>query len=105
MINTPQKLLKHPSIIVCIMLDIIGYATYAIPFFGEFFDLFWAPISGMIFFLLFGGWKGALGGVINFIEEFLPGTDFIPSFTIMWLIRYFQNRSARNLINPIHSPE
>jgi len=26
--------------------------------------------------------------MFNFIEEFLPGTDFIPTFTIRWLMQY-----------------
>ena len=78
---------KQPSLIFCILMDVIGYATYAIPFLGEFADILWAPVSSMIFMKIFGGWKGALGGVGNFIEELLPGTDFIPSFTIMWFIQ------------------
>lgn len=73
-------------------MDILGYATYAIPFFGEIADIFWAPLSALIFFATFGGWKGALGGVGNFIEELLPGTDFIPTFTIMWFMQYSRQR-------------
>ena len=72
-------------------MDILGYATYAIPFLGEFGDIIWAPISALIFYKTFGGWKGAFGGVFNFIEEALPFTDFIPSFTIMWLFKYLRN--------------
>ena len=72
---------KEPSLIFCILMDVIGYATYAIPFLGEFGDILWAPVSSIIFFLTFGGWKGAMGGMFNFVEEILPGTDFIPSFT------------------------
>ena len=80
-------------------MDLIGCASYAIPFLGEFSDIFWAPISAIIFFISFGGWKGALGGIGNLIEEILPGTDFIPSFTIMWLLQQYNkkkvNRPAR----------
>ena len=71
-------------------MDAIGMATYAIPFFGEFGDIIWAPVSAFIFYRTFGGWKGAFGGIFNFIEELLPGMDFIPTFTIM----YFMNRSG-----------
>ena len=78
---------RQPSLAFCILMDLIGYATYAIPFFGEIADIIWAPLSGIIFYQLFGGWKGAMGGVFSFIEELIPGTDFIPSFTIMWLLR------------------
>jgi hypothetical protein len=68
-------------------MDLIGYMTYTVPVLGEFADIFWAPVSALMFFILFGGWKGAMGGVFSFIEEILPGTDFIPSFTLMWLWR------------------
>lgn len=78
---------KQPSLLFCVMMDLIGCATYAIPGLGEFGDIIWAPISGIIFFITFGGWKGAFGGMFNFIEELLPGTDFIPSFTIMWFLQ------------------
>lgn len=83
---------QQPSLVFCVIMDMIGYATYAIPFFGEFGDILWAPLSSVIFFIAFGGWKGALGGIGNFIEEILPGTDFIPSFTIMWLLQRNQQK-------------
>ena len=85
---------KQPSLVFCILMDIVGYATYSVPILGEIGDLLWAPISAMIFFASFGSWKGALGGVFNFVEELLPGTDFIPSFTIMWFIQNMQKRKA-----------
>ncbi|MGK2862990.1 MAG: hypothetical protein ACSLE0_13735 [Chitinophagaceae bacterium] len=85
---------KQPSLIFCILMDLVGYATYAIPFFGEIGDILWAPVSSLIFMSTFGGWKGALGGIGNFIEEILPGTDFIPSFTIMWFIQSMQRKNS-----------
>jgi len=81
---------KTSSLLLCIVMDIIGYATYSIPLFGEIGDIIWAPISALIFFRMFGGWKGAIGGAFNFVEELLPGTDFIPSFTLMWLWQNFR---------------
>jgi hypothetical protein len=89
-----------PSLVFCILMDLIGYVSYALPVVGEFTDLIWAPISGIIFFMTFRGWKGAVGGIFDMVEELLPGTDFIPSFTIMWVIRYWQSRNnsvSRNL--------
>jgi hypothetical protein len=81
---------KQPSLVLCIIMDVLGYATYAIPGLGEFADILWAPISALVFFIMFGGWKGALGGMFGFAEEILPGTDFIPTFTIAWLMRYMR---------------
>ena len=85
---------RQPSLLFCLVMDLVGYATYAVPFFGEFADIVWAPLSAIIFFVSFGGWKGALGGMANFIEEILPGTDFIPSFTIMWFLQHYRKRNV-----------
>jgi len=79
---------KRPSLLFCIIMDLLGCASDAIPGLGEFSDIIWAPVSGLIFFISFGGWKGAFGGVFNFAEEILPGTDFIPTFTIAWVWRW-----------------
>jgi len=69
-------------------MDLAGCATYIIPGFGELADILWAPVSALTFFFSFGGRYGLQGAMFNFVEEFLPGTDFIPTFTIMWLIQY-----------------
>jgi hypothetical protein len=68
-------------------MDLIGMASYFIPVLGEFADIVWAPISAVIFYMLFGGRFGMIGGVLNFLEEIIPFTDIIPSFTIAWFIR------------------
>lgn len=76
-----------PNLAICIIMDLIGMATYFFPALGEFGDVVWAPISGYIFFKLFGGRFGMIGGVLNFLEEVIPFTDIIPTFTIAWFIR------------------
>ena len=86
-LSKPQKL---PSLAACLVMDFLGYATYAVPFFGEFLDLLWAPISAIIFFRMFGGAKGFFGGAFAFFEELMPGLDFIPTFTITWVLQYFR---------------
>ena len=85
---------KQPSLLFCIIMDIIGYFTYALPVSGEFADVVWAPVSALIFYITFGGWKGTFGGLFNFVEEILPGTDFIPSFTIMWIVQYIGRKKT-----------
>lgn len=77
---------NSPSLVFCILMDLIGLASYALPGLGEFGDILWAPISALIFFRTFGGTKGMLGGMFNFVEELLPGFDFIPTFTIMYFL-------------------
>ena len=89
---------RQPSLIFCILMDLAGYASYTIPGLGELSDVIWAPVSAIIFFFTFGGWKGAVGGMFDFMEELLPGTDFIPSFTIMWVIQNMQKRKGTSAI-------
>ena len=80
-----------PNLSVCIFLDLIGMSSFVCPFLAEFTDVIWAPVSAMIFTKLFGGRLGLIGGVLNFLEEILPFTDIIPSFTIAWFIRKHAN--------------
>ena len=89
---------KEVSILFCLVMDAIGYASYTIPFLGEFSDIIWAPVSAIIFYKTFGGWKGALGGVFDFMEEILPGTDFIPSFTLMWIWQRLTKKQSSSII-------
>jgi hypothetical protein len=76
-----------PALWVCILMDLLGCASYAIPVFGEIGDLVWAPISAIIFYKMFGGTIGKFGSFFNFIEELFPGTDFIPTFTLSWMLK------------------
>ncbi|MBI3882946.1 MAG: hypothetical protein HY305_01665 [Sphingobacteriales bacterium] len=78
---------RLPSLALCLIMDGIGMATYIFPALGETFDLAWAPISGFAFYLIFGGRLGVFGGTFDFLEELIPFTDIIPSFTIAWFIR------------------
>ena len=89
---------QQTSLWFCILMDAVGYATYALPFLGEFADIVWAPISAFVFYKTFGGWKGAFGSVFNFAEELLPGLDFIPSFSIMWALNRFSSAKTNTAI-------
>lgn len=75
-----MTLSKSKKLILSILLDAVGM----IPF----IDIVWAPLSGYLMTRLYQGNKGKLAGVISFIEEIIPGTDFIPTFTLMWLYTY-----------------
>lgn len=72
-----------PNLQTCILLDIIGCLNYFFPPFGP----FWAVISGIIFYLMYGRKLGIFGGTFSFIEELIPGLDLIPTFTIAWFLR------------------
>lgn len=86
--SAPER--KLPSLALCIVLDLIGYASFAVPLLGEVIDIVWAPLSALMFMRLFGGTRGFFGGIFNFVEELLPGLDFIPTFTIMWVVQYLR---------------
>ena len=79
---------KLPPLWLCILLDLIGMLSYVVPGMGELMDLVWAPISALLFSILFGGAKGT---VIAFLEEILPFIDAIPTFTITYFIRKYNS--------------
>ncbi|MBP6624187.1 MAG: hypothetical protein KA198_03390 [Chitinophagaceae bacterium] len=92
---------KKPTLIFCIAMDLIGMASYIFPGMGEWVDTVWAPISGFIFASSFGGAGGVIGGIINFIEEIIPFTDIIPTFTIAW---YIQNKIMKTVASGFNKP-
>lgn len=87
-----MKNLKNKLLFKGIIYDVIGMATYAIPLVGPFLDLLWAPYASKKMVEMYPGKKGKIASVIVFIEEILPGTDVIPTFTLMWLYTFVWNR-------------
>lgn len=79
--------LSLPPLLMCIILDLIGCMSFSIPFVGEFSDIIWAPLSGFLYYRMFGGKMGIFGGAFSFLEEIIPFTDVIPTFTISWIMR------------------
>ena len=67
----------------CIGLDLAGDASELIPFLGEFTDVAFAPVEAALVFSLF---KSPLLSGIGFVEEILPFTDVIPTFTLSWCL-------------------
>jgi hypothetical protein len=78
---------KLPKLWLCLLLDMVGMASYFIPIWGEWGDSIWAPLSAFLFYWLFGGKTGTIGAAITFAEEAFPFTDVIPMFTIGYFIR------------------
>ncbi len=77
-------------LILGIIFDGIGLLSYVFPAVFEAIDFVWAPISALAMYLMYKGKKGVMFGTIGgFIEEAMPFTDFIPSFTLMWFYTYF----------------
>jgi len=79
---------KYTILILGIIFDTIGMLSFSIPIVGEFSDIIWAPLSALIFYKMYKGVEGKVGGILNFVEELVPGLDAIPSFTIMWVYKY-----------------
>lgn len=73
------------KLLVCIVIDLIGDSSFAIPGVGELEDVAWAPISAFSLRALFG--SNAIAG-LDFIKEALPFTDIVPIATITWLLTY-----------------
>ena len=80
---------KQRNLYLGILFDAIGMLSFTIPFIGDFSDVIWAPISGLLMAWMYKGKAGKSAGVFSFLEEIIPMTDFIPSFTLMWFYTYF----------------
>ncbi|MDA3846777.1 MAG: hypothetical protein PF505_09605 [Vallitaleaceae bacterium] len=84
------KRIKYTKLVISIIIDLIGNASYLFPVIGGIVDIPWAFLSGgVMMFALYPNHKiGAAGGAI---EEILPGTDIIPTACILWIIDYIKN--------------
>ncbi|MCB7479978.1 hypothetical protein [Christiangramia sediminis] len=83
-----MRLFRDKTFIKGLAYDLAGMATVAIPLFGPFLDLIWAPYAAKKMREMYPGKKGKLASVLVFVEEILPGTDIIPTFTLMYLYTY-----------------
>lgn len=83
---------KIQKLIISLFFDAVGMLSYIIPGAGEFIDIVWAPISGFLLTKMYKGNTGKVAGIISFIEESIPGLDFIPTFTLTWLYTYVLNK-------------
>ena len=80
---------RMSKLLIGVVLDGIGMISFSIPFLGEFSDVVWAPIAEIIMARMYKGRVGKVAGVLTFLEEILPFTDVIPSFTLTWIYTYF----------------
>ncbi|MFI2743714.1 hypothetical protein ACG2LH_13315 [Zhouia sp. PK063] len=78
----------YKKLFLGILFDAIGMLSFIVPFFGEFSDVIWAPLAAWLMTKMYKSKGGKIAAALTFIEEILPGLDFIPSFTIMWLVTY-----------------
>ncbi len=85
---TEHKNKKIRNLLLGLLFDAIGMLSFAIPGIGEFSDVIWAPVAAWLMTRMYKGKAGQAAGAIAFVEELVPGTDIIPTFTIMWLYTY-----------------
>ena len=88
-----KKLLK------CLVLDAIGMVSFGLPI----IDVVWAPLAASISYKMFGEKRGKFTSIITFLEEILPVTDVIPSFTIFWFLFDFLRigKEAKTVNHPV----
>ncbi|CAE7424674.1 unnamed protein product [Symbiodinium natans] len=88
-VSIAEKLASVPGeqwlkLVVCVVLDLAGDATFLLPGLGEFGDVAYAPVEAFALRFLFGG-TGL--SVLGFIEEALPFTDAVPTATTGWVLQ------------------
>jgi hypothetical protein len=71
------------KLLICILIDLIGVASFAAPGLGEATDVGWAPVSALLVNYLFGN---GIFTALALVEELAPGFDFIPTATIAWFL-------------------
>ena len=87
---------KTGKLILSIIFDLVGMLSYIIPGIAETTDLIWAPISGMLLVAMYKGTTGKVAGIIGTVEELIPFTDIIPTFTLTWIYEYYiSNKTSK----------
>jgi hypothetical protein len=81
---------KRLKLFFAVLIDLLGFLSYTIPGFLEFYDIGIAPISAILVYVLFK--KKLKWTTFTFLEELLPYTDIIPSATIAWYDIYVSNQ-------------
>ena len=83
--RTEIKASAWAKLALCVALDLAGDASELIPILGEATDLGFAPVEAGMIKLLFQ--SNLLAG-LGFLEEILPFTDVVPTFTISWCLQH-----------------
>jgi len=86
--NIQTENYKTRNLILGLLFDGIGMLSFTIPGIGEFSDVIWAPLAGFLMTWMYKGTVGKVAGIFTFLEEILPFTDVIPSFTLTWIYTY-----------------
>jgi hypothetical protein len=71
-----------------LLFDAIGMLSMGIPVIGPFLDILWAPYAAKKMRDMYEGEAGKIASIVVFVEEILPLSDFIPTFTLMWIYTF-----------------
>ncbi|MCU0350919.1 MAG: hypothetical protein MUF43_08860 [Flavobacterium sp.] len=85
---------KTTKLILGIAFDFIGMISYVFPALAEVTDIVWAPIAGILLVSMYKGYTGKIAGIVGFLEEIIPFTDIIPTFTLTWIYQYIIKKEA-----------
>ena len=77
---------KYKLLLLSILFDIIGLASYIIPGAGEIVDLFWAPLSAILLYRMYPGNIGKVASIIGFIEGIIYLTKSDEDFYNMYQV-------------------
>lgn len=85
------------KLVICLLIDIVGTSSEALPILGEFTDILTAPAAALLLQNLYPG-SSKFVFAFEFAEEILPLTDFIPFATICWVVdTYFPESSVADV--------
>jgi hypothetical protein len=93
-VHTPAVSNKNRDLILGLVFDAIGMLSFSIPLIGEFSDVIWAPLAGFLMTRMYKGRIGKVAGILEFVEEIIPFTDFIPTFTLTWIYTYIIRKKS-----------
>lgn len=81
---------KYKKLALSIIFDAIGFIPAI--------DIVWAPLSGYLMTKMYKGKTGKVAGIFTFLEEALPFTDLLPTFTIMWIYTYVFEKRGETIL-------
>lgn len=92
---------KFRLLIKGIMYDLIGMSSLLFPVMGAFMDILWAPYAAKKMGDMYKGNTGRIASLLVFIEELLPITDYIPTFTLMWIYTFVLSSGKVQMESPL----
>lgn len=81
------------KLLLSLLIDAIGSASYLVPVVGEITDVGWAPVQMILLMALYendnSNHDSSLEWLkyVSFVEEIMPFTDIVPTATIGWFIQ------------------